>query len=63
MPESDVMKEVLKQKENSMIVKLLCLIKAFSTIRLKSLMMIFHSNFTVSLIMKEPVEISHLQVN
>lgn len=63
MSESDAMKGVLKQKENSMIVKLLCLIKAFSTIQLKSLMMIFHSNFTVLLIMKESVEISHHQVN
>lgn len=63
MPESDAMKGVLKQKESSMIVKLLCLIKAFSTIRLKSLMMIFHSNFTVLLIIKGPVEISHHQVN
>lgn len=63
MSESDAMKGVLKQKENSMIVKLLCLIKAFSTIRLKSLMMIFHSNFTASSTMKEPVEISHHQVN
>lgn len=63
MSESDVMKGALKQKENSTIVKLLCLIKASFTIQPKSLMMTFHSNFTLSLIMKGPVEILHRQVN
>lgn len=63
MSESDVMKGAIKQKENSMIVKLLCLIKASFTIQLKSLMMTFHSNFILSSIMKEPVEILPRQVN
>lgn len=63
MSESDVMKKALKRKENSMIVKLLCLIKASFTIQPKSLMMTFHSNFTLSSIMKEPVEILRHQAN
>lgn len=63
MLESDVMRKALKQKEKTTTVKRLSLIKAFSTIQLKFSMMIFHLNFIMSLTVKEPVEISHHQVN